>query len=91
MPAADGVTVWEPLVASVPDQLPDAVQFVAFTDDQVIVVELPAVTEDAASDTVGAPGGISANAVSAWTKPNPELTLYPVDPPIDSALVRKAL
>jgi hypothetical protein len=57
----------------------------------VIVVELPAVTEDAASFTVGAPGGISANAASAWTKPNPELTWYPVDPPIDIALVRNAL
>src|SRR5271163_1267763 len=39
--AAAGVSVCEPLVASAPLQLPDAVQPVASAEDQVIVVEPP--------------------------------------------------
>ena len=40
---ADGVTVLEPLVASDPDQLPDAEQDVALTLDQVSVSDCPSV------------------------------------------------
>jgi hypothetical protein len=60
-----GDIVWVPLVASVPLQLPVAVQLVALTDDQDSVVELPAATEVAASVSSGAPGTISASAASA--------------------------
>jgi hypothetical protein len=48
--------VFEPLVASVPPQLPEAVQLVASMDDQVRVVELPTATDFAASVSVGAAG-----------------------------------
>jgi hypothetical protein len=65
VPTADGVTVFEPLVASDPLQLPDAEQLVALIDDHVIVAGLPKTTELADVDIVGAPGGISANAASA--------------------------
>jgi hypothetical protein len=58
-----------PLVASVPVQLPLAVQLVALTDDQEIVVELPTATDVAASVSVGAAGttveSSSASAASA--------------------------
>jgi hypothetical protein len=40
----------------VPLQLPEAVQLVAFVDDQVIFVELPITIEVAASVSVGAAG-----------------------------------
>ena len=46
-----------PLVGSVPDQLPDAVQPVASADDQVSVAELPATMELADKVRVGAAGG----------------------------------
>ncbi len=69
VPAAVGVIVWLPLVAWVPLQLPDAVQLVAMIDDHVRVVELPTVTEVAASDKVGGPGAISASAAFAWMNP----------------------
>ena len=55
-PAAVGVRVWVPLVASWPLQLPEAVQLVALVDDQEIVVELPTATESAASVSVGGAG-----------------------------------
>jgi hypothetical protein len=45
-----------PLVASVPLQLPEAVQLAALADVQLIVVELPTATEAAASVSVGAAG-----------------------------------
>ena len=60
-----GAMVFVPLVASVPLQLPEAVQLVALTADQVIVVELPTTTDGAASASVGAPGARSASAASA--------------------------
>jgi hypothetical protein len=56
-PAAVGLIVWEPLVAKAPDQLPDAVQPVAFEEDQVIVVEPPLTMELDARVKVGAAGG----------------------------------
>ncbi len=68
MPAA-GVMVWLPLVAWLPLQLPDAVQLVVLTEDQVSVVELPAVRDVAPTDTLGAAGGSNARAASAWMKP----------------------
>ena len=46
-----------PLVASAPVQVPDAVQAVALTEDQVMVVEEPAVMEDDAKVRVGGTGG----------------------------------
>jgi hypothetical protein len=61
-----------PLAASVPLQLPDPVQPVALTEDQVIVVELGTTMELAANVRVGAAGttgGMSAKAASAWTNP----------------------
>jgi hypothetical protein len=60
------------VLAIAPLQPPDAVQPVAFADDQVIVVELPLAMELAASVRVGAGGatcGRSANAASACTNP----------------------
>ena len=57
VPAAAGVRFCVPLVAIVPLQLPDPVQLVAFTEDQVMVVELPTVTDVAANVRVGAAGG----------------------------------
>jgi hypothetical protein len=53
-----------PLVASVPLQLPDAVQLVALTEDQVIVVELPEAMELAANVRAGATGGATAVTVT---------------------------
>lgn len=46
-----------PLVASVPLQLPDAVQAAALTEDQVMVVEAPAAIDDDAKVRVGGAGG----------------------------------
>ncbi len=57
MPAALGFRVWVPLVASVPLQLPDAVQAVALVEDQVRVVEAPAAMDVAAKVSVGGAGG----------------------------------
>jgi hypothetical protein len=57
VPIAVGLTVWEPLVASVPDQLPDAVQLEAFEEDQVMVVEVPLTMVFEARVNVGAAGG----------------------------------
>jgi hypothetical protein len=55
VPVAVGVSVAEPLVASIPDHAPDAVQDVAFVEPHVIVVELPnvKVEGDALMVTVG--------------------------------------
>jgi hypothetical protein len=69
VPAADGVTALVPLVANAPLQLPEALQPVALIDDQVSVTGVPTATEVADAEIAGAPGGISANAASAWTKP----------------------
>ena len=65
VPTAAGVTLWLPLLASAPLQLPEAVQPVVLTEDQVIVVELPAAMDLVPSVRVGAPGAMSASAASA--------------------------
>src|SRR5580658_6706818 len=65
VPALAAVIVLLPLAARVPVQLPDAVQLMAFKEDQVIVVEAPVAIEGAPSVSEGAPGGISASAASA--------------------------
>jgi hypothetical protein len=65
VPAAFGVTICDPLAFSAPLQAPDAVQPVAAMDDQLMVTELPAVTEGADKVSVGGPGGICASAASA--------------------------
>jgi hypothetical protein len=65
VPAALGVIVCVPLAASVPLQPPEAVQLVALTDDQAMVVELPATTELAASLSVGAAGAVAVTTVVA--------------------------
>ena len=57
MPAATGVRVCVPLAPSVPLQLPDAVQAVALTEAQVMVVEAPAAIDDDAKVRVGGAGG----------------------------------
>ena len=58
MPTSAGVIVWLPDEASVPLQLPDAVQLVAFAEFQVMVVGLPTSTEVDASASVGATAGV---------------------------------
>jgi len=45
-----------PLAASVPLQLPEALQLAALADVQLIVVELPTATDAAARLSVGAAG-----------------------------------
>ena len=57
MPTEVGFTVTEPLPASEPVQLPDAVQLVASTDDQVSVTESPMTMELLSRLRVGAAGG----------------------------------
>jgi hypothetical protein len=57
VPTAVGLTVWEPLLAKAPDQLPDAVQPEAFEEDQVMVVEVPLTMVLEARVNVGAAGG----------------------------------
>jgi hypothetical protein len=58
VPTIAGVIVWLPDAASVPLQLPDAVQLVAFAELQVMVVGLPTWTEVDASVSVGATAGV---------------------------------
>ena len=57
-PTAAGVMVSLPLVASVPLQLPEAVQLVASTEDHDNFVELPTATDVLARDSVGAAGAV---------------------------------
>jgi len=57
-PTAAGVIVSLPLAAKVPLHAPEAVQLVAFTDDQASVVELPTATEEEPSVNVGVAGGV---------------------------------
>ena len=60
MPLAVSAPVdWLPEVALAPDQPPEAVQEVAFVEDQVSVEDPPLATDagSAASDTVGTGGG----------------------------------
>ena len=71
-PTAVGLTVWVPLLAIAPDQLPEAVQPVVFTDDHVSVVEAPVAIDGDASVSVGAVGMIAGTicaAISARTNP----------------------
>ena len=64
-PTADGLTVWLPLLAKGPDQLPEAVQpSEVFTDDHVSVVELPVTMDVEARVSVGA-GGRTAGILLA--------------------------
>jgi hypothetical protein len=65
-PGVVGETVCLPLVPTVPVQNPDAVQFVAFTEDQLSVVELPTTIEVAAKVSVGAAGGASTVNVTEF-------------------------
>jgi hypothetical protein len=58
VPITAGVMVWLPVAASVPLQLPDAVQLVAVAELQLRVVDLPTATEGDASVSVGATGGV---------------------------------
>ena len=77
-PTADGLTVCVPLLAKAPDQLPEAVQPVVFTDVQVIVVELPVTMDVEPSVSVGAAGIIAGTicaALSASTNPYPAAKL----------------
>lgn len=67
VPAAFGVIVWLPLVASVPLQLPDAEQLVAFIEDHVRVVEPPTSMDVAAKVSVGAAGGALTAKVTELT------------------------
>ncbi len=62
-----GESFSEPLVATFPVQLPDAVQLVAFTDDQESVLALPTVIDGADKVSVGATGGASTASVTALT------------------------
>lgn len=63
-PTAVGLTVCVPLLAIAPDQVPEAVQPVVFTDDQVSVVELPVTMDVEAKLSVGA-GGRTAGILFA--------------------------
>jgi hypothetical protein len=65
VPPAEGVRVWLPLVASVPLQLPEAVQLAAFADDQVIVDDWPRDMEFVLSISVGAAGTTSVKFTDA--------------------------
>jgi len=59
VPLVVGMTTWDPLVASVPDQAPDALHEVALLVDQVTVALWPTVIVVGAIDIeiVGASGG----------------------------------
>jgi hypothetical protein len=63
-PGPETVTVWLPLAAKFPLQLPEAMQLVALIVDQVSVVEPPTATVYAPNVSAG-----TANAVSAWMNP----------------------
>ena len=54
-----------PSLAKAPVQLPEAVQPVVFTDDHVIVVELPVTMDGEVSVTVGAAGMIAGTICAA--------------------------
>ena len=69
LPGAVGVSVRLPLVACFPLQAPEAVQAVVLIEDQLSLVESPRLRLLAASDSTGGPGGSSASAATASTKP----------------------
>lgn len=72
VPGVVGESVCVPLVAKVPLHVPDAVQLVAFTEDQLIVVEVPAAIEVAAKVSVGAAGGgTSTTNITEFTGDGP--------------------
>jgi hypothetical protein len=66
-PTAVGLTVWVPLLAIAPDQLPEAVQPVVFTDDHVSVVEPPVKMDVDASVRTGAAGMIAGTICAAMS------------------------
>lgn len=61
----------EPLVGSIPDQLPDAVQDVALTELQLKVALLPLVIVlgDAAKETVGALAALTVTVADCEAEP----------------------
>jgi hypothetical protein len=61
----------EPLVASLPDQPPEAVQEVALVDDQVSVALLPLVTVLGAALKVTVGAGEVTETVAAWAAEPP--------------------
>lgn len=73
VPIAVGVSVVEPLVASVPDHAPDAIQDFVFVELHESVTGLPTamVEGDAVSLTVGAAG-------LTVTVAEPQIAVYPV-------------
>ena len=58
VPTAVGLIVMLPLAASVPLQLPDAVQLVAPLESHAMVVDLPTSTDEDEKFTFGLPGGV---------------------------------
>ena len=76
MPLAVSAPVdWLPEVALAPDQPPEAVQEVAFVEDQLSIEDPPLATDAgfAASDTVGTGGGEGSTAeLSTLSPPQPE-------------------
>jgi hypothetical protein len=75
VPVAEGVSVADPLRASVPDHAPDAVHEVAFVELHVSAVELPSVmvAGDAAIVAVGCDGDIGSIVAVAV----PAILVYP--------------
>jgi hypothetical protein len=71
VPAVVGESVCVPLVAKFPVHVPDAVQLVAFTEDQLIVVELPTAIDVAARVSVGATGGGFTTSVTEFAVDGP--------------------
>ncbi len=78
------VTIWLPLGASAPLQLPLAVQLVAFTETQDSVVDPPIGTVELPKVSTG-----TTTATLAWMNPYPE-SKFGVGLPIESALFLKA-
>lgn len=76
MPALLGVSVCVPLVASVPLQLPDAVQLLALVEAQVMVVELPAWMELEASVSVGAEGAACTSSATLFEPVSPAESVH---------------
>jgi hypothetical protein len=77
-PTTAGVIVWLPVAASVPLQLPEAVQLVAVAELQLRVVDLPTATEVDASVSVGATGGVPevANRVAESAADEPPAPVH---------------
>src|ERR1700722_4958548 len=97
VPTTAGVIVWLPVAASVPLQLPEAVQLGAGAELQLMVVDLPTVTELDASVSVGAAGGVPEVAkrvaeLAADVPPAPvHVNVYTVAPATAGVTVRLPL